>query len=106
MWAIRKESGCVCLGNRLRDSPGTAPLLRNEKDIGKVYNEDLHIETKAAVTRERRERLRKNWGFDRVLKGRGFSRWGKLRVSERLFSQPLESRRSASWRPVVEMVIS
>jgi len=23
------------------------------------------------------------------LKGRGFSRWGKLRVSKRLFSQPL-----------------
>jgi hypothetical protein len=75
-------------------------LLRNEKDIGKVYNEGLHIETKAAVTRERLEALRKNWDFDRVLKGRGFSRkcseisggfrrWGKLRVSKRLFSQPL-----------------
>jgi hypothetical protein len=49
-------------------------LLRNEKDIGKVYNEGLHIETKAAVTRERLEALRKNWDFDRVLKGRGFSR--------------------------------
>ncbi|PYX45057.1 MAG: hypothetical protein DMG83_11145 [Acidobacteria bacterium] len=49
-------------------------MLRNEKDIGKVYNEGLHIETKAAVTRERLERLRKNWDFDRVLKGRGFSR--------------------------------
>jgi len=60
-------------------------LLRNEKDIGKVYNEGLHIETKAAVTRERLERLRKNWDFDRVLKGRGFSRWGKLRVAKNFF---------------------
>jgi hypothetical protein len=49
-------------------------LLRNEKDIGKVYNEGLHIETKAAVTRERLEALRKNWDFDRVLKEGGFSR--------------------------------
>jgi hypothetical protein len=64
-------------------------LLRNEKDIGKVYNEDLHIETKAAVTRERLGDCGKNWDFDRVLKGRGFSRWGKLRASKRLFSQPL-----------------
>jgi hypothetical protein len=73
-------------------------LLRNEKDIGKVYNEGLHIETKAAVTREQLERLPKNCDFDRVLKGRGFSGW-ELRLSKRLFSQPLESRRSASWRP-------
>jgi hypothetical protein len=93
-------------------------LLRNEKDIGKVYNEGLHIETKAAVTRERLEALRKNWDFDRVLKEGGFSRavsaatsvaasaLGKTAGVKRLFSRPLESRRSALWRPMLEMVIS
>jgi hypothetical protein len=69
------------------------------------------------VTREQLEALRKNWDFDRVLKGRGFSRkcseisggfrrWEKLRLSKRLFSQPLGVATIRVMATVVEMVIS
>jgi hypothetical protein len=66
-------------------------LLRNEKDIGKVYNEGLHIETKAAVTRERLERLRNNWDFDRVLKGAALAA-GENRGCRKNFFRSLWSR--------------
>jgi hypothetical protein len=81
-------------------------LLRNEKDIGKVYNEDLNIETKAAVTRERRERLRKNWDFRSCFESARLQPLGKTAGVEKTFFAASGVATIRVMAPVVEMVIS